>query len=246
MLYINKRPIPKAVQEKIAIIRNSEAWRRIKSDDIEGIRACFDSLDKEELRNALISEQHGLCAYCMKRIKANSQTSIEHFIPIKCSKDGAIDYKNMLACCDGGRTSNTKNKKVLCCDASKGDIKITINPQDKTIQDKITYDRNGILTIKPFDTTKQNEIDHILHLNGVRNENGDLKYDTNTQIVKGRRDTYKFYTVYMERISRKARGDESKIIGDIKRMISKLESADIYMEYQGVMIYFLKRRLRAN
>lgn len=93
----------------------------------------FDLLPKEEIRQSLLEEQRYLCAYCMKRIKNDGlHITIEHWEPLSVNKDKALEYDNMLAVCDGGRKADlTGNvQRILCCDASKDEKEIAIDPTD--------------------------------------------------------------------------------------------------------------------
>ena len=62
----------------------------------------------QELRNALVSLQHGLCGYCeINLLKDDSQ--IEHVIPQNDSAGIAadvLDTSNLIACCKGGTARN--------------------------------------------------------------------------------------------------------------------------------------------
>lgn len=114
-------------------IKRTEQWRCIQKGDTQAVRQEFDLLPKEEIRQSLLEEQHYLCAYCMKRIKNDGlHTTIEYWEPLSVNKDKALEYDNMLAVCDGGRKADlTGNvQRILCCDASKDEKEIAIDPTD--------------------------------------------------------------------------------------------------------------------
>ena len=93
MLYIKKQSPPALVAGEVRKIQRSPEWRRLKGADTRAVRAYFDLLPKEVLRQALSKEQNGLCAYCMKRITGGqSDTRIEHWYPLSLSKEGALDF----------------------------------------------------------------------------------------------------------------------------------------------------------
>ena len=171
MLLIQKRATPRSLNEQVIGIQKSEEWQRISDDDTDSIRSSFDSLDKETIRVNLVAEQHCLCAYCMRRIWPDNRMVIEHFKPIK-NKQYALDYQNMLGCCDGGRSCDKSDKKVLCCDASKGNKELTIDPRDKSFIDSIKYTRAGFIT--STDSKADRELNDILFLNGIRDKKGNL------------------------------------------------------------------------
>ena len=210
MLYIEKADCPpevaKVIEEKI----HSELWRDVidpasnglsekeKSHSVQTLRAHFDELDKNALRPALLHEQHYLCAYCMAQIEDDGRaTTIEHWSPLGEKKENAIDYSNFLAVCYGGRnaTKIPGEEKVLCCDASKGEQKITINPQNREMMDGIGYTSDGLIYYQegtPFDTgMMQDEIDYILQLNGKMVNRTSERIDTATRLIQQRRNVYK-------------------------------------------------------
>ena len=83
-----------------------------------------------ELREALVRNQHGLCAYCEKAVAAEPAGSqIEHVVPQSVSGDGSAnetDIANLVACCDGGQKENSglrrrERASGLSCGQAKGD-----------------------------------------------------------------------------------------------------------------------------
>jgi len=130
MLYIQKKRVSAAVSKEIRRVKQDNDWYHSDFKDAKAIRSVFDMMDKETIRTQLLKEQGYLCAYCMRKISNDATTTIEHLIPISLDGKQALNYKNMLACCDGGRGSIDKNK-ILCCDAAKGDKKLTISPFKK-------------------------------------------------------------------------------------------------------------------
>lgn len=69
MLYIVKEGLPNDVNRKIIELRKSEEWKSVKEGDTEAIRRVFDTnFPKNDVKEILLREQHGICAYCMRRI----------------------------------------------------------------------------------------------------------------------------------------------------------------------------------
>ena len=68
MLYIQKRMEPPAQRAKRIEIQHSDGWKSAVLGDTEIIRDYFNQLPKSEIRDSLIKEQKGLCAYCMRRL----------------------------------------------------------------------------------------------------------------------------------------------------------------------------------
>ena len=59
----------------------------------------------EELRNELVSLQHGLCGYCEISLLVGLDCQIEHVIPRSDPSTGAantFNVVNLVACCEGG------------------------------------------------------------------------------------------------------------------------------------------------
>ena len=183
MLYIRKYQPSREVADEISCVRRDHKSLMGKGTP-DSARKAFDSLSKSLLRASLIVDQHGLCAYCMKRIENGTNMTIDHWQPIEMNVDGALDSKNMLGVCDGGRriykSASEGSRRVLCCDASKGSRAITINPCKREHVMKIRYSEDGRIYTYPRDEVLEKDINEILHLNG---DNG---IDTQTSIIKGR------------------------------------------------------------
>lgn len=242
MLYISKGNAPVDVQHRVSEIKSSAEWKAIEERNTKAIRNKFEELPKESIRESLLAEQHYLCAYCMRKIKNDRlKTSIEHWYPLSKNKDKALDYKNMLVVCDGGKNWSGKGKKILCCDACKGDEdELIISPLNKLQMDKIAYDTNGFIITKPEDGDLDNDIRDVLCLNGIW-KNGKFIADTSTGLVKGRKDTYLMYKRFIKKLDDKGRCTSSQI----KKKIDEIQSADQWQEYAGVLLYFLNKKYRS-
>ena len=83
MIYIQKRRTPDVVKKKSDEIKNMPVTGYTKimlPKDAEQLRYLFDEMPKDEIRNALFREQHGLCAYCMRKIRPQGESmKIEHY-----------------------------------------------------------------------------------------------------------------------------------------------------------------------
>ena len=98
MIYIQKHRTPDIVQRKVSEIINTpdSGYEFIRlPENTKQLRELFENMPKDEIRKELCKEQHGLCAYCMRRIepKRNS-TQIEHYIALSVDKQKALDYQN--------------------------------------------------------------------------------------------------------------------------------------------------------
>ena len=134
--------------------------------------ASYDSADfpREDVYRALLEEQGGLCAYCMSRITLEN-IHIEHWIPQngefyadKYSQGDcdrlAIDYRNMLGVCPGGKGRVYKH---TTCDCHRGNARITVDPQQQWMVDSLQYGRDGAITSTIGAIEK--DISAALHLN---------------------------------------------------------------------------------
>lgn len=242
MLYIVKGEPPKSLIEKTIEMTKSDAWKNADSDDTQLLRSFFDNLDKQSVRESLVREQRGLCAYCMKRIEPNDRMHIEHFTPVKGHKDMVLNYQNMLGCCKGGGGRNEENR-VLCCDAAKKEKSISLDPRNKEMMAKVRYSFKGRIYVYPEDSSLQHDIDRTLMLNGKLDPKGNMTSDTSTKIVAGRRFAYKEYEILMQQLDKKYGKNESKIQTAVKKKIAEIEGMEILPEYAGVMLYFLRRRV---
>lgn len=156
MLNIKKGPTP----NELAVFQREEG-------------ATYDSpgFPREAVYEALLKEQGYLCAYCMARISLDS-IHIEHWVPQSHSKKGyeeltqedcdrlAIDYKNMLGVCPGGKG---KAKRYTTCDCHRGNQYIFVTPLESWMVETLQYGRDGKIssTHKNIDE----DIDGPLHLN---------------------------------------------------------------------------------
>ena len=100
-----------------------------------------------ELRDALVRLQHGLCGYCEQRIPRDD-TQVEHVIPRNADTNGndhELDYTNMIACCKGGTAVNIYGPNTIqpdedrvgdeSCGQAKGDTQdeLLLDPRNLPI-----------------------------------------------------------------------------------------------------------------
>ncbi len=85
------------LKEYLAVDGDQAEWHRFH--DYNGSAAY------EELRNELVSLQHGLCGYCEINLLVGLDCQIEHVIPRSDPSTGAantFNVVNLVACCEGG------------------------------------------------------------------------------------------------------------------------------------------------
>lgn len=241
MIYIEKEGLSSAVEKSIIEIHKSGRWKAIDEGDTDAIRDVFDNVfPKNEVKQVLVHEQHGICAYCMRRIKADNHSRVEHLLPLSEYKENAIDYHNMLGVCDGGEKVSGQQGKVLCCDAHKKEQEISLSPLNKVHMDKIAYKADGTIYTAPMDQDMEKDINEVLHLNGVRKKDGSFR-DTATEVVKGRKDTYERARRMMATLDKK--GQCTSIM--VKKIVDSLYNEDNYEEFIGVKLYYFKKKYDA-
>lgn len=118
--------------------------------------------DNGELHESLVTEQRGLCCYCMSRITTDT-VSVEHW---HCQSDDShddLDYDNMLGVCDGGEGRLPSD--MFHCDKSKGNRPIKFNPANPAnhIEKEIYYSMEGV--IKSKDDEFDSDLNKKLNLN---------------------------------------------------------------------------------
>jgi len=118
---------------------------------------------KEELRSALVTEQRGLCCYCMGRI-SDSNSRIEHWRCQHNYREEQLNYRNLLGVCYGGEKERLK-PDLYHCDKTKGDRDLKYNPTDPAhrIEARLYYKPDG--SIRSHDPDFDVELDSVLNLN---------------------------------------------------------------------------------
>lgn len=237
-MYIKKKGLSNDLKKKIIEIRKSDTWKMIKDGDTEAVRRVFDNeFPKNDVKAVLVNEQGGLCAYCMRRIRMDSHSRIEHLVPLCADKEKAIDYNNMLGVCDGGERIAGGKEHILCCDAHKKETEVHISPLDRVQMNKIAYKKDETIYTKPRDDIMEKDINETLLLNGIRKSDGSVR-DTSTELLKGRRDAYKRVCCMLDTLDQKGKCTSASI----KKITANLQSAEEREEYLGVMLYHLGRK----
>lgn len=256
MIYIQKRRTPVAVKQcadKIISAPESHYKEIELPKDAKKLRSLFDQMPKAAISEALCQEQHGLCAYCMRRIVSQGYTSmrIEHYRALSRNKALALDYQNYLGVCNGGEKENTVKPHVLCCDAARSEIELIINPWNKRQMEAIAYKRNGQIFVKDdvgldrqLVKDMQDDIDDVLVLNGIRDKKGNVKHDTSTRLIANRRSTYESVTRQFERWSKKNCLTSDYLKEQIDLLENQLKGTADAMEFIGVRLYFYKEKYK--
>jgi uncharacterized protein (TIGR02646 family) len=108
--------------------------------------ANYGSDEKQELREALVQEQRGICCYCMARIApVGDSMKIEHW---QCQENypaRQLDYSNMLGACLGGEGQPGDKQH---CDTRRGKKDLKFNPADPahSIEQRVRFEIDGTIT----------------------------------------------------------------------------------------------------
>ena len=147
MRTINKRPEPRSLTTH----RNS---RHCDYDNFQ---------DMDALRRALLTEQRGLCCYCMGRIRNDpAKMKVEHWQCQSRYPTEQLNYRNLLAACWGG---DGRPPRLQHCDTRKGDSDLKWNPADPSrhIEGRVWYELDG--TIHSNDPDFDGQLNEVLNLN---------------------------------------------------------------------------------
>jgi len=119
--------------------------------------------DHGELKLSLVTEQRGLCCYCMSRIKKDS-VKVEHWRCRDNFPDKQLDYRNMLGVCYGGERERM-DPALYHCDKTKGNLNLKYNPANPAhrIESRLYYEPDG--NIRSYDEEFNKQLESVLNLN---------------------------------------------------------------------------------
>lgn len=199
---------------------------------------------RDEVLGALLNEQHGLCAYCMKKITLSDAT-IEHIIGqkyvdnsgVEIGKENQLVYENFLAVCDG--KSCNKN---LHCDKSRANYQKTrplfANPLENRIMQNIKFSNKGVVYYKD----SSNKIEDIEKNKDYTlcDEDPNIKYDIqvvlnlNCQNLKEKRESI------LKALKRYTNNWSNNL--KIQKKYDEY-SANHNLEFSQFVLYHLKKKL---
>lgn len=144
MRCIEKRREPKTVTEtKCATTTNLSRTATA--------RDAFNQIDKGAVREQLVHEQGGLCAFCIRGIDAEAKDQrgeplmkIAHRMPIAVNPNEALNWQNLLGSCDGGQRYEGA---PATCDCAQGSEALTVDPTQQGSVQRLDYehgDREGL------------------------------------------------------------------------------------------------------
>lgn len=120
-------------------------------------------MGKDDLRHALVTEQRGLCCYCMGRIRNGRDTiKIEHWRCQSRYPAEQLSYRNLLGACLGGHGQPEHHQH---CDTRKGDGELQWNPANPAhhMETRVRYELDG--TIRAVDADFDSQLNNVLNLN---------------------------------------------------------------------------------
>jgi uncharacterized protein (TIGR02646 family) len=126
--------------------------------------ASYDNYpDKNDLRTSLVTEQRGLCCYCLCRIRPQSDAMrIEHWHSRHRYRDEQLVYSNLLGACLGNEQAFKGHQH---CDVQKGDRDFSRNPANPMprVEDLVRFEGDG--RIVSDDAAFDEELNEVLNLN---------------------------------------------------------------------------------
>lgn len=260
MLYIRKQRTPAVIKRKAKEIADTpdSGYADIElPKDTKQLRYMFEQMPKDEIREALYKEQHGLCAYCMRKLKLDSESEcgdnirIEHYKALSVYKELALDYQNYLGVCFGGEHDDKDKPVVLCCDAARKEQDLTVDPWNQRQMEAIGYKRNGEIFVrgdKGLDpklvADMQGDLDHVLMLNGQKDSEGKVVRDTASKLIANRRKIYDSTCNQFERWDRKNCLTADFLEEKINYLEKQLEDGKIAEPYIGVRLYFYIKKYK--
>lgn len=119
--------------------------------------------EKDELREALVREQRGICCYCGGRIRAAlGGMKIEHWHSRSAFPGEQLTYRNLLGACMGGDGPNNSRQH---CDTWKGDKELSRNPADRAHWPGIDVEFTSRGEILAKSEPLNSELSTVLNLN---------------------------------------------------------------------------------
>ena len=116
---------------------------------------------KGDLRHALVTEQHGLCCYCMARISAEpGKMKIEHWHCRANYPAEQLSYQNLVGSCVGGEG---EPRELQHCDTRKGNHNLRWNPANYDVEARLSYRYDGTIESNDHDFNRQ--LNEVLNLN---------------------------------------------------------------------------------
>lgn len=132
----------------IAKTTEPEALAAHKAAANEDWRPTYDNLDKAPVRDALTREQGFLCCYCGARVGVKKDDChIEHLVPQSVDPARALDYRNILASCQGRDIKPPPHPKH--CGHKRGTNLLEVTPLQTDCATYFVFSSSGELRESP-------------------------------------------------------------------------------------------------
>ncbi|WP_338323270.1 retron system putative HNH endonuclease [Bifidobacterium catulorum] len=221
MLLIEKADQPLSLVEDVMRLRLGEkrnpGSRQVRYDNLS-------AETKRDVQRSLLSEQRGLCAYCMGRITLKSM-HIEHYHAQHAGTDSddelSVRYDNMLAVCDGGRGLPYEQQT---CDTHRRNDELSVNPWNDGDIRSIRYGSNG--EMRSERAAVDFDIQWTLNLNEKR-------------LVRNRRAA--LCALQQEMAVQIKKGRNLKVICRRYRRLYEVQNPR--REYAGILLDYLSRKI---
>lgn len=110
---------------------------------------------KQEVKQALLNEQHNLCCYCCAQLQKD-KCHIEHFRPRTSYPQLSLEYDNLHISCNGKNGDSCGHKKDDWFEEG-----ITLSPLESSIESKFTYLQNGTIQAKDANSDVEQNINKL-------------------------------------------------------------------------------------
>lgn len=156
------RHIPKG-DEPTALAR----YRQVRDASYDG-----SGFPHQELREALIRDQRGLCCFCMRRIVSDpAEMKVAHYVPRTVDSSLEIAWSNLLGACLGLADRTDRRPANQTCDTRQGSRQLLIDPRKASISSLIDYSIDGRISITQSSCTKESHEALQRDLNATLNLN---------------------------------------------------------------------------
>lgn len=154
MIKINKLPKPSILEKND--IKWTEEYKKALEGKIELTTNISNRYNQIEIKDTLIKETYGKCAYCESKVRHISFADIEHILPKSRRPDLYVDWNNLTISCE---VCNRINKKDYYSVAEPLINPITENPSDSILAlgaviFKKPGNRKGEITISILDLNR--------------------------------------------------------------------------------------------
>ncbi len=123
--------------------------------------------ERQPVREALVRDQRGLCAYCQRRILADETMQVEHWVARAGSTtDDEFRWTNLLGVCRGITPDWTTGERrpVRHCDTSRRNAPLFLHPvegEGPNPRDHLVYGASGAISARDGDARVTHDIEAL-------------------------------------------------------------------------------------